>query len=201
MAEDQHNHSKLHSIYAALDTHNYTRALKLSQHKSISTWKITLALRCHILRRIGRKEECVSLLKKQILGYIKVDDPKHDEVSALLLYLRRQKNQLNNNNGAGKNQLVSGKNDGGSSIGLLEEKDALKRLDFPLTKTIMNAELDANGGEVITDEVSISFIDYRTMILSAIFLCRTSFCSFLLNLLTHTIFYHLINVKRRPSLQ
>ena len=105
--EDHYNSAKLHAIYAALDSHNYTRALKLSQHKSVSSWKITLALRCHTLRRLGRKEECIVLLKNDLLSYIKVD-PENDEMSILLDRLRRDKGQgdmvQGNNNGNGQSE-------------------------------------------------------------------------------------------------
>ena len=143
--EDHHNSSKLHSIYAALDSHQYTRALKLTQHKSVCAWKITLALRCHTLRRIGRKEECIALLKKSLLGYIKVKT-ENDELGEFLNRLRRQKNDWK-----GDDEKY-------------EIADAFERLDSPLTKTFVEAEAE-DETEIITDEV-------RTMILTNHFVYR-----------------------------
>lgn len=141
--EDHYNSAKLHAIYAALDSHNYTRALKLSQHKSVSSWKITLALRCHTLRRLGRKEECIVLLKNDLLSYIKVD-PENDEMSILLDRLRRDK---------GQGDMVQGNNNGNGQSA--EVDNSLKRLDFPLFKSLVKGQAESNGGnEVITDEVS-----------------------------------------------
>ncbi len=52
----------LHPIYQALDTHNYSKALKLTSAAPQNEWDIVRALRVHALGRSGKRHEALVLL-------------------------------------------------------------------------------------------------------------------------------------------
>jgi hypothetical protein len=49
----------LHPIYTAIDSHNYSKAVKLSSGGDGVHWDITKALRIHALERSGKKREAL----------------------------------------------------------------------------------------------------------------------------------------------
>ena len=56
--------NKLRPIYQAIDTHQYSKALKLALGAPQNAWPITIALRCHCLERGGPsryREACIEL--------------------------------------------------------------------------------------------------------------------------------------------
>ena len=56
--------NKLRPIYQAIDTHQYSKALKLTLGAPQNAWPITIALRCHCLERGGPsryREACIEL--------------------------------------------------------------------------------------------------------------------------------------------
>jgi len=56
--------NKLRPIYQAIDTHQYSKALKLTLAAPQNAWPITIALRCHCLERGGPsryREACIEL--------------------------------------------------------------------------------------------------------------------------------------------
>ena len=148
MEKESHVSNKLHAIYAALDANNYHKALKLTQHKSISSWKITLALKCHTLRRLGRKEECIGILKNDLLSYIRYNDINGDgktwnELLNFYLKCKRQKHGYSNEEtGTYKNKDNEDSDD-----------DEFRRLDQPLIRDVGQIQTVENI-QVITDEVS-----------------------------------------------
>ena len=66
--QQQLEQAKLHPIYTALESRNYSRAIKLSQQKPVSSWPLTKALRAHALERCGRHEEAIQTLE-ELLGF------------------------------------------------------------------------------------------------------------------------------------
>jgi len=60
---EQTSSKVLHPIYQSLDSHNYSKALKLTSSSSPSSeWDIVKALRIHALERTGKKREALLLL-------------------------------------------------------------------------------------------------------------------------------------------
>ena len=147
MGDESHVSNKLHAIYSALDANNYNKALKLTQHKSISSWKITLALKCHTLRRLGRKEECLGILKNDLLSYIRYNDIDSDgndwdELHEYYLKSKRQKHGYSNEDtGSYKNKEHE------------DNDDEFRRLDQPFIRNVGQIQTVDNS-KVITDEVS-----------------------------------------------
>ena len=63
----------LHSIYQAIDSHNYAKVLKLTSFSTSSDrWDIVRALRIHALERIGKVREALMLLWELVAGDVVV---------------------------------------------------------------------------------------------------------------------------------
>jgi len=78
---EQVSSKRLHPIYQALDTHNYTKALKLTAPTSSSQvdWDIIRALRIHALERSGKVKESLVLLWELLVSNIVLPtDDKRD---------------------------------------------------------------------------------------------------------------------------
>ena len=123
---DQVSSQKLHPIYQALDTHNYTKALKLTSPTSPSQvdWDIIRALRIHALERSGKVKESLILLWELLVSNVVLPiDDKRDvkevwsELYQKIVSLSDVEDVINNNND---------KSSGGLDIQLL---DAIQRLD------------------------------------------------------------------------
>lgn len=60
--------TRLRPVYSALDSHNFTKALKLTTIEPSCHWPLTKALRIIALDRSGRKREALGLLR-DVLGH------------------------------------------------------------------------------------------------------------------------------------
>ena len=81
---EQQSSQKLHPIYQALDTHNYTKALKLTSSDNVGTnssnqWDIIRALRVHALERCGKTREALVLLWEILVTNVVVSEDKEAE--------------------------------------------------------------------------------------------------------------------------
>ena len=124
---DQVSSQKLHPIYGALDTHNYSKALKLTSPTSPSQvdWDIIRALRIHALERSGKVKESLILLWELLVSNVVLPtDDKRDvkdvwsELYQKIVSLSDVEDVINNNN--------NDKSSSGLDIQLL---DAVQRLD------------------------------------------------------------------------
>jgi len=125
---EQVSSKRLHPIYQALDTHNYTKALKLTSPTSSSStdWDIIRALRIHALERSGKVKESLVLLWELLVGNVVLrTDDKRDvkdiwsELYQKIVSLSDVEDVINNNN--------NDKSSSGLDIQLL---DAVQRLDI-----------------------------------------------------------------------
>ena len=121
---EQVSSKTLHPIYQALDTHNYTKALKLTAPSSNTVdWDIIRALRIHALERSGKVKESLILLWELLVGNVVLPtDDKRDvkdiwsELYQKIVSLSDVEDVINNND----------KSSSGLDIQLM---DAVQRLD------------------------------------------------------------------------
>jgi hypothetical protein len=83
--------TKLHPIYQALDSYNYTKALKLTAEGSGNNkgggdnsdqWDIVRALRVHALERCGKVREALVLLWEILVVNVVLDDESDGDGSS-----------------------------------------------------------------------------------------------------------------------
>ncbi len=132
----------LHPIYQALDTHNYTKTLKLTSAAPQNEWDIVRALRVHALGRSGKRREALVLLWEVIVknvvlpgsaddGIVKGPEDVWSELYEKIASI------------SDANDLV---NDASNNTGLkIQQLDAVQRLDTyafaPVVKASSTAEI------------------------------------------------------------
>ena len=144
--QTQIQRTKLHTIYNALDTNNYNRAIKLcTQHKVISSLDITISLKAHAYERIYKKKESLLLIQQLIQPFYKNLEEYRFNCYDLFLALEEFSNDDDSGNTGGGSKK---KEEGVDLIDIFDDnRDDILKKDENVTKV--------QKERVITDEVSI----------------------------------------------
>ena len=119
---EQVSSKTLHPIYQALDTHNYTKALKLTAPSSNTVdWDIIRALRIHALERSGKVKESLILLWELLVGNVVLPTDDKRDVKDIWSELYQKIVSLSD-----VEDVINNKSSSGLDIQLM---DAVQRLD------------------------------------------------------------------------
>lgn len=160
--------NKLNAVYSALDAHDYNRAVKLTQHKSICNQKIALALRAHALDRLERKEECLVLLRDRLLSYLMVkpessanndstEGSKRSEIDDCLARVLEEK-ETNKNNNNNKSNSSNNNDNSTSNNSNNQKRNPIETLDSALIEKDYDLIVKQQNSDTITDELLLATI-------------------------------------------